>query len=196
MFSDSKDKQPTEILGKLNTQIDRLTTLIVDLLDFTRIENGRLKFREEEYNINELIEEVTDEMQRTTSTHTIVRKLGRPVKINGDRYRTGQVLTNLLSNAIKYSPGAKKVIVSSKIEPGNIIVSVQDFGIGIEAELVDKVFDRFFRITESSYNTFSGLGLGLYIAAAFIKRQGGTIQAKSSKNKGSTFSFSLPLNQF
>ncbi len=196
MFSDSNDKQSTEILGKLNTQIDRLTTLIVDLLDFTRIENGRLKFREEEYNINELIEEVTDEMQRTTSTHTIVRKLGRPVKLNGDRYRTGQVLTNLLSNAIKYSPGAKKVIVSSKIEPGNIVVSVQDFGIGIEAELVDKVFDRFFRITESSYNTFSGLGLGLYIAAAFIKRQGGTIQAKSSKNKGSTFSFSLPLNQF
>jgi two-component system, chemotaxis family, CheB/CheR fusion protein len=195
MFSESNDKQSTELLGKLNTQIDRLTNLIVDLLDFTRIENGKLKFREEEYDINGLINEVTDEIQRSTSTHTIVKKLARPVIINGDRYRTGQVLTNLLSNAIKYSPGGKKVIVSSKIEPDKIIISVQDFGIGIEPELVDKVFDRFFRITESSYNTFSGLGLGLYIAAAFIKRQGGTIQAKSSKNKGSTFSFSLPLNQ-
>jgi two-component system, chemotaxis family, CheB/CheR fusion protein len=195
MFSDSSDKQSTELLGKLNTQIDRLTNLIVDLLDFTRIENGKLKFREEEYDINGLIDEIVDEMQRTTSTHTIVKKVARPVIINGDRYRTGQVLTNLLSNAIKYSPGGKKVIVSSKIEPEKVIINVQDFGIGIEDELVDKVFDRFFRITESSYDTFSGLGLGLYIAAAFIKRQGGTIQAKSSKNKGSTFSFSLPLNQ-
>lgn len=114
-FRDSRDKQSTELLGKLNTQINRLTNLIVDLLDFTRIENGKLKFREEEYNINDLIEEVIDEMQQTTSAHTIIRKLARPVIINGDRYRTGQVLTNLLSNAIKYSPGAKRSLYPPKL---------------------------------------------------------------------------------
>jgi len=71
---------------------------------------------------------------------------------------------------------------------------VQDFGIGIEPKLLDKVFDRFFRVTQSSLNTFPGLGLGLYIAAEFIKRQGGKIWAKSGKDKGSVFYFSLPLN--
>jgi len=75
-----------------------------------------------------------------------------------------------------------------------IIVSVQDFRIGIEQGILDKVFDRFFRVTQSSLNSYPGLGLGLYIASEFIKRQGGKIWAKSNKDKGSTFFFTLPLN--
>ena len=113
----------------------------------------------------------------------------------GDRYRVGQVITNILSNAIKYSPGAKEIIVSSKTEGEKVTVCIEDFGLGIDANLVDKVFDKFFRVTEPLLNTFPGLGLGLYIAAEIVKRQGGTITATSKKGEGSVFCFSLPLKR-
>jgi signal transduction histidine kinase len=99
----------------------------------------------------------------------------------------------LLNNSIKYSPTGKKIIVTTKKEKKMITVCVEDFGIGIDEYLQDKIFDRFYRITESSFNTISGLGIGLYIAAEFIKRQGGSIWVKSRKGKGSKFCFSLPL---
>src|SRR5436190_10261059 len=102
MFLKVNDKKSAELLGKMNQQVDRLTTLIVDLLDFTRIEGGKLKFRDENYDLNDLVYEVTEDMQRTTISHKIVNKLGKSVSIWGDRFRTGQVLTNILSNAIKY----------------------------------------------------------------------------------------------
>ena len=92
----------------MNIQVDRLTTLIVDLLDFTRIEGGNLKFREEEYSMNDLVTEMVEEMQRTSPDHNIIKKLGKDAIITGDRYRTGQVITNLLSNAIKYSAERRK----------------------------------------------------------------------------------------
>ena len=119
----------------------------------------------------------------------------KSVKINGDRYRTGQVLSNLLSNAIKYSPRAKRIVLTTKLEEKAILFSVQDFGIGIEPQLLAKVFDRFFRITKSSASTFPGLGLGLYIASEFVKRQGGKIWATSKVGKGSKFTFTLPLKK-
>ena len=195
-FKKAKDRRSAELLEKMNNQVDRLTTLITDLLDFTRIQGEKLQLRAENYNLNELISEVVEEMQRTTRIHKIVTKLDKSLQMSGDRYRTGQVLTNLLSNAIKYSPHAKKIIVSSKIDQNLITVCVQDFGIGIKKDLLNKVFERFFRVSESKLNTFPGLGLGLYIAAEIIKRQGGTINVESTDGKGSTFCFSLPIKHY
>ncbi|TMI86736.1 MAG: PAS domain S-box protein [Bacteroidetes bacterium] len=193
VFEKARDKKSVEMLEKMNGQVDRLTVLIVDLLDFTRIEGGKLKFREENYDLNDLINEVAEEMQRTTKHHKIQKKLDKSVQMYGDRERTGQVITNLLSNAIKYSPEAKKIIVSSEIKNDTVIMCIQDFGIGIAPNLIDKVFDRFFRVTEPLMNTFPGLGLGLYIASEIVTRQGGKIWATSEKGKGSTFCFSLPM---
>jgi signal transduction histidine kinase len=105
------------------------------------------------------------------------------------------VLTNLLSNAIKYSPNGKRIIISSKISKNNVTVCVQDFGIGIESVHLNKLFDRFYRVSEPVINTFSGLGLGLYIAAEIVRRQDGKIWVESTAGKGSTFCFSLPKNQ-
>jgi two-component system CheB/CheR fusion protein len=192
VFQKAKDTKAAEMMEKMNTQVDRLTGLIVDLLDFTRIEGGRLKFREEHYDLNGLIAEIVEDMQRTTKHHKIEKKLGKSITIHGDRDRSGQVLTNLLNNAIKYSPEAKRIIVTSKAEKDTATICVQDFGIGIENTLADKVFDRFFRVTEPMMNTFPGLGLGLYIAAEIVRRQGGNIWVKSAKGKGSTFCYSLP----
>ena len=195
VFSKAHDKKSVELLHKMETQVDRLNLLIVDLLDFTRIEGGKLKFREENYKMNELIKEVAEELQRTSKTHKIILKLGNEAELYGDRYRVGQVITNLLSNAIKYSPGAERVIISSKTGEGAVSVCVEDFGIGINEKLIDKVFDKFFRVTEPLLNTFPGLGLGLYIAAEIVRRQGGSMNVTSTEGKGSSFCFSLPFKR-
>jgi len=193
VFEKAKDKKSAEMLEKMNGQVDRLTSLIIDLLDFTRIEGGKLKFREENFNLNDLISEVIEETQRTTSRHKIEKKLDRSIQMHGDRERIGQVLINLLNNAIKYSPDSDHIIVASKIENNFATICVQDFGIGIEKDLTDKVFDRFFRVTEPTMNTFPGLGLGLYIAGEIVRRQGGKIWVNSTHGKGSTFCFSVPV---
>jgi two-component system, chemotaxis family, CheB/CheR fusion protein len=185
--------QSTDLLIKINKQVDRLKILIKDLLDFTRIEGGNLKYRREQYELNDLVVEIVGEVQFTTRQHKIHTQLSRPVLIEGDRYRTGQVLTNLLNNAIKYSPQADKIIVGSIVDTHTITVSIQDFGIGIEQEYQKKVFDRFFRLKETEHYHFPGLGLGLYIAAEFVKRQGGQIWVTSEPGKGSIFYFQLPI---
>jgi signal transduction histidine kinase len=86
-------------------------------------------------------------------------------------------------------------VITTKKQKSEIIVSVQDFGIGIGKDMLEKVFDRFFRVTQSSLSTFPGLGLGLYIASKIVHKQGGRIWVKSIKHAGSTFFFSLPANK-
>jgi two-component system, chemotaxis family, CheB/CheR fusion protein len=185
--------ETAEMAKKINTQIDRLTTLINDLLEFTRIESSSLKFRKEEYDLNELIIQVVDEMQRTTKKHKLEIKLDSTRKMLGDRQRIGEVLGNLLENAIKYSPEAKKIIITSQAKAGNVTICVQDFGIGIAKEMKDRVFNKFYRVHDPAINTFPGLGLGLYIASEIIKHHGGKIWVNSIKGKGSTFCFSLTV---
>jgi PAS domain S-box-containing protein len=195
LFKKSGDARSAELVSKMNLQVDRLTTLIVDLLDFNRIEGNQLKFREEYYALNELITELTEELQRTTRQHTIITRLDRSVQMKGDRYRTGQVLSNLLNNAIKYSPKGNEVIVTTTVDDKQVTIAIQDFGVGIEKEYLNKVFERFFRVAEPVINTFSGLGLGLYIASEIVRRQNGKIWVTSEKGKGSMFYVSLPVSK-
>ncbi|MEO8405704.1 MAG: PAS domain S-box protein, partial [Chitinophagaceae bacterium] len=195
-FIELKDPSSAEMVKRMENQIDRLTHLISDLLDTTKISEGLLPFFSAYYDMNELIKEKVEELQHTAVKHKLVTKLKKGSLVWGDRDKTGQVLVNLISNAIKYSPNANQVIISSAYDKEeNITVSVQDFGIGITPELKDKVFGRFFRVNEPDIKTFPGLGLGLYIAAEIIKRQNGKIWLKTERNKGSNFCFSLPLKK-
>ena len=113
----------------------------------------------------------------------------------GDRDRLGQVVINLLSNAIKYSPQAKQVCVRLACTTEEIIVSVQDFGIGIPSDSVARVFERFYRGSSQMQQRFPGLGIGLYIAHQIIAHHGGRIWVESAVGQGSTFSFALPLKR-
>ena len=194
-FLQARDEESAALLGKMDAQVDKLTALIADLLDFTRIEGGKLKLRENYYDLNELVEEVTVELQRTTKKHKLEKRLGTTARLWGDRYRTGQVLTNFINNAIKYSPDSKSIIISTKKERNAITVCVQDFGMGISEKMQKNIFDRFYRGNDPHINTYPGLGLGLYIAAQIIKNQQGQIWVESKKGKGSSFFFSLPLNR-
>ncbi|MEO7801474.1 MAG: ATP-binding protein [Ginsengibacter sp.] len=190
-FEKKKDTKSAEMLAKMNKQIDKLTGLIVDLLDVTKITNGEIAFNIEQFDFNELVEETVEEMQRTTA-HRLIVNLSK-CTVAGDRNRLSQVLVNLLTNAIKYSPGAKKVLITSVCDEEKVTLCVKDFGIGISPSQQPKVFTRFYRANENANYTFPGLGLGLYISAEIIKRHGGGIHFESKPDKGSTFCFALPM---
>lgn len=192
-FRTTADVSSAEMVDKMNTQLDKLTNLIADLLDVTKIQGGKLQFHESNFEFNALVEEVIEEMQRTTEKHTIIKKFAKTTSLYGDKDRIGQVITNFLSNAIKYSPDSKDIIVRTIVKDNLITLSVQDFGKGIAKEDHPKIFDRFYRVSGTGQETFPGLGLGLYISSEIIKRQGGRIWVEAEKGKGSTFCFSLPL---
>jgi PAS domain S-box-containing protein len=192
-FKKAEDIKSAELVGKMDGQLNKLTNLIADLLDVTKIESGKLLFREDYFDFNELVSEIVEEMERTTDKHSITQKLVKTRIVFGDRDRIGQVITNFISNAIKYSPLSNKIIVSTKIFKDTITLGVQDFGIGMSKKDQAKVFDRFYRVGDSGQETYPGLGLGLYISAEIIRRHRGKVWVESQKGKGSTFYFSLPI---
>lgn len=188
----------TEYIRKLNSQVNRLTTLVINLLDVTKITGGELQLLLSSFDLNELIQEISDEVAQTTSI-TFEKHLQPGPHVFADRERLGQVITNLLSNAVKYSPQKERVIIRSGYKPANapigpqITVSVQDFGSGISDKDQAFIFERFFRVKNQHTNLIPGLGLGLYISANIIRRHHGNVWVKSKIGEGSTFGFSLPV---
>lgn len=186
-------KEETELLARMNQQITRLTSLVEDLLDITKIQSGKMQFNESPFDFNELILEITEQMKLTSTRHTIALELLESKTVCADRYRIGQVISNLLSNAIKYSPDKHKIVVRSSATETNVFLYVDDFGIGIAEDQLGKIFEQFYRVTGDIQNTFPGLGIGLYISSEIIKRQHGKIWVESLEGKGSTFCFTLPV---
>lgn len=178
-------------LDKADNQINKLTGLINDLLDVTKIQAGKMIYNFSDIDIATVISDVVSQTQVSVTTHHIIISNNPGLLVRGERSRLEQVLSNLLSNAIKYSPEANRIIVSA-VSISNIVrISVKDFGIGIPDENQKHIFDRFYRVVESSQQ-FSGLGLGLYISAEIVLRHGGTIGVNSDST-GSEFYFTLPL---
>jgi PAS domain S-box-containing protein len=194
-FAKAGDKESALMLGKMDTQINKLTSLIKDLLDVSKVEGGRLKMQSSLFNLDELSKEIVEEVQRTTEMHTIIIKGKTGKTVYADRERIGQVLTNFLTNAVKYSPNNAKIIVSTSVNKDEIITCVTDAGVGIPKEHLPHVFDRFFRVSGESYDTVPGMGLGLNIASEIIKRHDGRIWAESIVGQGSKFYFTLPLKR-
>ena len=189
----SNNEDALHFLTRMDQQVDKLTTLIRDMLDLSKIQNGQLEYRMDVFDMAELVQEIMENVQETTQTHRITLEKTVAARVYGDRDRIGQVLINLLTNAIKYSKDADKVIVRMTIHTGNVRVSVQDFGIGISEAHQEKIFDRFYQAVESGEKSNSGLGIGLYITRKIIERHQGCLEVKSCKGEGSTFSFQLPL---
>lgn len=188
-----QDKKSLLYIHKMDTYIDRLTYLVKDLLDASKINAGRLSLMLEEFSLCDLIKEIVDDLSETTDKHQIIINCAKTSKIIADKHRIGQVLTNLLSNAIKYSPYPSQIIIKCVEHKKMSTISVRDFGIGISKENWGKVFDRFVQIKELEKEALPSLGLGLYISAEIVKRHEGNIWLKSEKGKGSTFFFTLPI---
>ena len=140
-----RDKQLRSFIDKSNKQVDKLASLINDLLDVSKIQAGKMTYAFTTFNFNECIKEAVAEVADTTAEHkiTINNALKDDVLFRGDRLRIEQVLINLLSNAIKYSPESDEVILDVMCEDNFIKVSVTDFGIGISEKQLPYIFDRF-----------------------------------------------------
>lgn len=192
-FEQAGDTDNALLMSKLNSQVDRLTLLINALLDTTKLSQGQLELHRESFDLNSLIDERLEELRRTWQTHRLTVQYSGTLAVTADRERISQVLVNLVSNAVKYSPAGSSVVITGSQTEEGIRVCVQDQGIGIPEEELEKVFDRFFRTGDQRAHTVPGMGLGLYITAGIIRRHGGTIRAESEPGKGSRFCFTLPL---
>lgn len=187
------DEQGLYYLSRIDAQLNKLTKLITDLLDISRMQTGKLAFQIEPFNLDTLIAETVENVQAATTTHQIMIEGQTGAQMMGDKDRLGQVFINLLTNAIKYSPHADKVIVRLFREPNQAIVSVQDFGIGIDEANHQKIFERFYQVTDPEERTYPGLGIGLYISKEILSRHSGRIWVESRKGEGAIFSVALPL---
>ncbi|MDB5021717.1 MAG: domain S-box protein [Pedobacter sp.] len=195
LISRSKDIDKLQgFVGKSAEHIVRLERLIADLLDVTKINAGKLNYNMQPFSFKQMLQESIESVQHTSLTHRIVLQSAADVMYVGDNFRLEQVMNNFLTNAVKYSPDAEEVVVNCKVEGGNIIVSVQDFGIGIAEDSLDKLFDRYYRVDNTAMR-FEGLGLGLFISSEILKRHQGSFWIESEQGKGSTFFFRLPIEQ-
>jgi PAS domain S-box-containing protein len=191
----SSDEIQKTYLGKTLGFVEKLTELVSDLLDISKIEAGKLQLNISDFNMDELIDEALESVQHTTKTHKIIREGSLcSLNVKGDKRRIEQIIINFLTNAIKYSPKANKVIVKCSVKDGFIIVGVKDFGIGIPEEQKSKIFTRFYRV-EGLSPTFSGLGIGLYISREIAERHNGKTWVETKLGEGSEFYFSLPVSE-
>lgn len=189
------DQKATEHLSKMNKQLDKLTELIYNMLNISKIQAGRLEFSQKFFNVDATVKEIVDVLQEGATKHKLIIDGKTNKKVYGDEDRIGQVVSNLVSNAVKYSPKASKVIIHLSSSDDEVIICVEDFGIGLAKEHGERIFERFYRVFDTTDKTFPGLGIGLYISSEIIKRHHGRVWVESDTGKGSKFYFSLPLNR-
>ena len=178
---------------KANDSVERLNQLIAELLDVSKIQEGKINYNFAPFNFNELIDDTVEDMQHSSPKHIIIKTGKTDSLVTGDKDRLQQVVINLLSNAIKYSPGSKDVYINVAENAGEVKLSVKDQGIGMNKQHLQKIFDRYYRVEENA-TQFQGLGIGLYISNEIIHRHNGKLWAESEPGKGSTFYFTLPVS--
>lgn len=188
-----ENKSVEDVVGKIKLQISRIQTLVNALLDVSRLQTGKLVFKREEFRLDALVSQLVEDMQQNAGDIQLEYVSKQAVPVIADQFRIYQVLTNLLTNAIKYSGDGKRIVLRLKKEKDRAVVSVQDFGIGIEPQQQKLIFQRLYQVTTTKEKTFPGFGMGLYISREIIKRHRGKIWVESEPGKGSTFYFSLPL---
>ena len=182
-------------LERIDNQVSRLTRLISEILDLSRMENNKMELHKASFNINTMVEECVQDINYSSTDSTIKISHNGKADIYGDKDRIGQVLINFITNAIKYSPDDKTIEVEI-FKPSNdqVSVSVKDHGIGIDKKHQEHIFKRFYRVSQKNEETYSGFGIGLYLAKEIIGRHQGTITVNSVKDEGSEFIFTLPIN--
>jgi len=180
-------------LNTVSKQVSKLTRLVSELLDLTRIESGKLELQKTEFVLNDLLEETMWDVRHTTYQHRIVLRNDFMGKIYADKDRISQVLVNLLTNAIKYSPDADCVEIDVAKNGNMVNIKIKDHGIGIEEKDQKMIFQRFYRVEGKNEQTYPGFGIGLFIVDEIIQRHDGDIAVESKKNEGSVFTVSLPL---
>ena len=189
------ETDPTKMyMERALVQVRKLDNLIVDLLDLSKIESGKLKFNKKKFNFDKTLSNAIEMIRQTYPEYQILQNGQAGMQLFGDEMRIEQVLINYLTNAVKYSPDNKEVHIEVSLREGNrLFVQVRDFGIGITKAHQSNIFHKFYRVEESA-NRFQGLGIGLYICAEIIRRHEGEYGVESEPGQGSAFYFSIPFN--
>ncbi|MFP3390443.1 ATP-binding protein [Brevibacillus sp. SIMBA_040] len=189
-----KPERQQRYMTAIYQEAKRLTSLINDFLDLQRMESGRQTYEIEKVAIDQLIREVFGSYRIQSPAHTFQLDLQtEQTTILGDRDKLRQVLVNLISNAVKYSPKGGRIRVICREEDKQLLVDIQDEGLGIPAEAIPHLFTKFYRVDNSDRREIGGTGLGLAIVQEIVNIHHGEIAVTSESGQGSTFTVSLPL---
>jgi PAS domain S-box-containing protein len=195
LLSRLKDNPSSLMLPKLidqcNKSMDKIASLVDDLLNVSRISEGKIELNISRFNVADLIDEACEHV-RSAGTHQIMVEGDTYLNVSADQDRINQVLVNLINNAVKYAAGSTKIVIRIEEEPSAAKISVTDFGPGISKSHLGQLFERYYRADTTGVQG-SGLGLGLYISAEIIKKHCGDMGVESELGKGSKFWFTLPL---
>ncbi len=193
------NEKQNRYLTRIKSNADRLSRLINDILDLSRVEAGRIELKPTSLPLAALIQEVTDNIRPVAAEKLVSLEVTSPdisITAWADRDKVTQVLLNLLGNAVKFTPSHGRVSVDIQSNgEGWVQISVADTGPGIGAQEVDKIFNKFYQGAQVSKQKTKGTGLGLAISKVLVEMHGGRIWVESEVGKGSTFSFTLPSQQ-
>jgi two-component system phosphate regulon sensor histidine kinase PhoR len=181
-------------LGRIETEVDALTQMASELLELTRIESGQLPFEFKSIPAAGILLSASERMRAQAERAGLVLRLDSPQEttdVRADPSRLEQVLVNLIHNAVKFTKPGGEVILSVRPEAGFVRFSVHDSGVGIPAEDLERIFERFYKTDRA--RSSGGTGLGLSIARHIVEAHGGKIWAESKEGRGSTFFFTIPI---
>ncbi len=187
--------EQVDFLSVVDTNVDRLTILVNDLLDISRIESGRVAISPQVMRVEHVVDQVVTAMQARAAEQGLTLHSDMPaelVEIVADPDRVAQILTNLMANACNYTPPGGEVTISARVHGDEVYISVCDTGIGISEDDQEKIFERFFRADDSMVQDAPGTGLGLSIVQSLTEIQRGRVWVESELGEGSTFTVALP----
>jgi signal transduction histidine kinase len=186
------DEVRRELLARLNANARTLDRIIGNLLDYSRLEAGRMDIRMEPVRVDELLEQVVGRLRTLFGTHPLAVKAERGLLVNGDPLLLDRVVENLLSNAVKHTPAGTTVTLQARREAGQVTVAVADDGPGIPPEEQRRLGDRFFRGRDSTARRTRGTGLGLALVREILRLHDSELEVESIVGRGTRFGFRLP----
>jgi two-component system phosphate regulon sensor histidine kinase PhoR len=190
-------EQQKQFLNTINSEATRLARFVDDLLSVSSMELGSLSLNKQITDLSRMLNEVLIKIRPQIEEKRLTFDVGLPEKMPEpelDKDKISAVLVNLLGNAVKYTPAGGRVTFRVNITDQQIDMSVEDTGVGIAADELPKVFEKFFRSPDPRVQEQTGTGLGLALAQEVVRLHGGKITVESELNKGSTFSVLLPLS--
>ena len=184
-----------KFLKRASKAVERMNKIIMDLDMISRFESDRINMDFRENNIVEICEEIIESLELKAKEYNTVLRLAKnydnPILVNCDKDKIGQVIQNLLINAIKYSEKNSEVIIRFTDVESNLLIEVEDNGLGINESHINRLFERFYRVDKSRARNEGGTGLGLSIVKHIIEAHGHNVQVRSTEGEGSTFFFTL-----
>jgi two-component system, OmpR family, phosphate regulon sensor histidine kinase PhoR len=189
-------REPAEAqpLLVIQRQVDRLSRLVQDLLDTSRLRLDPGEERREHFDLSALAVEVVGRARSGAPDHALTVAVDGPAPVHADRERIARVLTSLVDNGVRFSPGGGAVAARVSRSDGEVTVSVEDHGLGIAPDRQARIFERYYRAHAGTPEDYGGLGLGLDVSREIVARHGGRMWFESEAGRGSTFHFSLPLS--